>query len=85
MVRAPVGEERMVMGPVIEMPGGYLIMYPVGQSLDKDRRIQLDSNGREGGVTPTIRVPMTMENALRSAAGVDVELEYALELLKGKQ
>jgi carboxyl-terminal processing protease len=83
--RGTNGSFGMVMGPVIEMPGGYLIMYPVGQSLDKDKRIQLDSNGRKGGVIPTIRVPMTLENALRSAAGVDVELEYALELLKGKQ
>ncbi len=82
--RGTNGSFGMVMGPVIEMPGGHLIMYPVGQSLDKDRMVQLDSNGREGGVTPTMRVPITMENALRSASGTDIELEYALELLKSK-
>jgi carboxyl-terminal processing protease len=83
--RGTNGSFGMVMGPVIEMPGGYSIMYPVGQSLDRDRKIQLDSNEREGGVAPTIRVPLTMENVLRSASGIDVELEYALEVLKGKQ
>ncbi len=29
-------------------------------------------------------VSLTLENALRSASGVDVELEYAIELLKSK-
>ena len=80
--RGTHGSFGMVLGPLIEMPGGYRVMYPAGQSLDRERRIQLESDGREGGVTPTVKVPMTFENALRSASGVDVELEYALEKLK---
>lgn len=82
--RGTNGSFGMVMGPVIEMPGGHLIMYPIGQSLDQEKKVQLDSDGHAGGVMPTVRVPMTLENALRSASGVDVELEYAIDLLKSK-
>lgn len=82
--RGTNGSFGMVMGPMIGMPGGYSIMYPVGQSLDEDKKVQVDSRGRKGGVTPTDRVPMTLENALRSAAGRDVELEHAVKVLTEK-
>ena len=44
------------------MPGGLTIEYPHGQSLDENGVVQLDGDWRfEGGVTPDIRVPLTMD------------------------
>lgn len=83
--RGTNGSFGMVMGPVITMPGGYAIMFPVGQSLDGDKQIQVDSRNGKGGITPTDRVPMTLENAVQSAAGRDIELEYALKVLQEKK
>jgi carboxyl-terminal processing protease len=83
--RGTNGSFGMVMGPVIKMPGGYMVMYPIGRSLDEDGRIQLDSDGYEGGVTPTITIPMTFENALALGAGNDVELQYVQALLIDNQ
>lgn len=80
--RGTNGSFGMVMGPVITMPGGYGVMYPVGQSLDKDKQVQVDSRNGKGGIVPTDRLPMTFNNALRSGAGQDVELEYALKVLE---
>ena len=51
------------------MPGGILIGYPFGRSVDRDGRIQLDSRGGVGGVAPDVRVPRTLENVLAFAAG----------------
>lgn len=76
------GSFGMVYGALIEMPGGYSVTYPTGQSLDESKAVQLESRGGEGGVAPTVRVPLTAENAVRAANGEDVELEYALELLQ---
>jgi hypothetical protein len=36
-----------------------------------------------GGVAPDLRVPKTLENLLAFAAGTDVELQYAVEHLRG--
>jgi carboxyl-terminal processing protease len=83
--RGTNGSFGMVMGPVIKMPGGYMVMYPIGRSLDEDGRIQLDSDGYAGGVTPTITIPMTFENALALGAGNDVELQYVQALLIDNQ
>jgi carboxyl-terminal processing protease len=83
--RGTNGSFGMVAGPVIEMPGGFLVMYPIGRSLDEQGRIQVDSDGSEGGVVPTILIPMTYENALASGSGIDVELQYALNILNEKQ
>lgn len=68
-------------GAEVKMPGRITINYPFGQSLDKDKDIQLDSRNGIGGVSPSIRIPMTEENALRIANGEDVELEEALRIL----
>ena len=70
-------------GPEAAMPGGLTVGWPSGQSLDENRTIQIDSRNMVGGIAPTIRVPMTRENALRVAAGEDVELEQALRVLGG--
>lgn len=72
-------------GANIIMPGGITVDYPYGQSLDKDKNVQLDSQNRIGGVSPSIRVPMTAENALRIANGEDVELEEALRILTKRE
>lgn len=63
------------------MPGGIIVHWPSGQSLDENKRIQLDSRNGYGGVSPTIRIPMTKVNAIRLAKGEDIELEEALEIL----
>ncbi len=63
------------------MPGGLIVKWPSGQSLDKNKEIQLDSRNGIGGVSPSIRIPMTMENAIRVTNGEDVELEEAIRIL----
>lgn len=71
-------------GAKIKMPGGITVDYPYGQSLDKDKNIQIDSRNGIGGVSPSIRIPMTAENAIGIANGKDVELEEAVKILCAK-
>ncbi|NLJ48282.1 MAG: PDZ domain-containing protein [Candidatus Atribacteria bacterium] len=71
-----------LVGSGAQMPGGIEIRWPFGQSLDKNRQVQIDSRDGIGGVAPSIRIPMTLENALRIAQGEDVELEQAIEFIK---
>lgn len=68
-------------GDAAVMPGGIEIKWPYGRSLDKNKRIQVDSNGNSGGVTPTVLVPVNQENRLRAIRGEDVELEQAVRLI----
>jgi len=70
-------------GGEIPMPGGYTIGYPFGRSVDKNGVIQLDSRNGIGGVVPNPRVPKTLENVLAFAAGTDVEIQYAIQYLRG--
>ena len=63
------------------MPGNIAVHWPYGQSLDKNRQVQIDSRGGIGGVSPSIRIPMTKENALKISRGKDVELEWAMEVV----
>jgi carboxyl-terminal processing protease len=70
-------------GGVALMPGEFLVKWPIGQSLDHNMVIQLDSQNGIGGVLPNVRVPMTLDNALRAASGQDVVLEYGLLTLAG--
>jgi carboxyl-terminal processing protease len=65
----------------VDMPGNLTISWPYGRSLDENRNTQLDSKGGIGGVAPSIRVPMTEENAIKAANGEDVELDEALRIL----
>jgi len=71
-------------GGTIEMPGGYSIKYPYGRSVDENGVVQLDSRNGLGGVAPNPQVPKTLENVLAFAAGTDVELQYAIEYLRGQ-
>ncbi|MDQ5987409.1 MAG: hypothetical protein CSYNP_03149 [Syntrophus sp. SKADARSKE-3] len=71
-----------MVGGSIKMPGGYTISYPFGRSIDINGMVQLDSRNGRGGVSPTLRVPKTIENVLAYAAGTDVELQYAIGYLR---
>lgn len=73
-----------MVGGEIALPGGYAIGYPFGRSVDQYGVIQLDSRNGIGGVTPDFRVPKTLENVLAFAAGIDVELQYAIGVLQGQ-
>ncbi len=72
-----------MVGGQIAMPGGYTIGYPFGRSVDQHGVVQLDSRNGIGGVAPNPRVPKTLENVLAFAAGIDVELQYAVRYLRG--
>ena len=71
-----------MVGGLIRMPGGYLIGYPFGRSVDREGRIQLDSRNGVGGVHPDVRVPRALEYVLAFAAGTDGELLHALYCLR---
>ncbi len=66
----------------IPMPDGLVFHYPNGRSVDADGRIQLDSRGGVGGVSPGVRVPSQPRQLLAFAAGTDVELAAAVRWLK---
>lgn len=68
------------------MPPDFYVLFPAGASLDENYTIQLDSNASlEGGVSPTIRVPLNHETVARAMAGEDVQLAYALQWLESTQ
>lgn len=56
----------------------FLALIPVGQSLDENNVVQLDSRNGVGGVIPDIFVPRTADNVIRFAQGEDIELEAAI-------
>jgi len=68
-------------GDEVNMPGGIAVSFPFGQSLNADKVVQIDSKAMKGGITPSKRTPLTFENAMKVAAGQDVELEYAQSLV----
>ena len=68
-------------GAKIWLPGGHLIGYPYGQSLDEHGVVQLDSRNGVGGVAPSLRIPLTASNVLAYAAGDDVVLNAAADYL----
>lgn len=68
------------------MPLDMYILFPAGASVDENYTIQMDSNASlEGGVSPTVRVPLDRDTVARAMAGEDVQLTYATEWLKGQQ
>ncbi|MDR7866926.1 MAG: S41 family peptidase [Sporomusaceae bacterium] len=67
-----------------KMPGNLEIHWPFGQSLDKNRQVQIDSRDGTGGIAPSVRTPLTKKNALRIARGEDVELEHAVEIITSR-
>lgn len=52
-------------GSTTLLPGGWTLSWPAGRSLDREGRIQLDSDHTgAGGVQPTLRVPATVEHLI---------------------
>ncbi len=77
------GAEGMT-GGIIRMPDNFTINFPVGQSLNINKDIQIESRNGKGGVNPTLRVPLTLENVLKVGKGEDVELKYAESFILNK-
>ena len=77
------GAFGMVDYDPILLPAGLAITFPQARSLDENYVIQLDSDSTlSGGVSPDIRVPLTVENVIfQWQEGRDVQLEYAKSLL----
>ena len=69
-------------GDAALMPGGYEIHWPFGQSLAKDRVVQIDAHYGRGGVHPDVRVPMTADTAHRTATGQDLVLKAGVRELR---
>jgi carboxyl-terminal processing protease len=71
-------------GAEIAMPGGLVVEYPDGQSLDEQGRVQLDSDEHMiGGVEPDVRVPLTAESVQAQLhEHRDIVLEEGLRLLR---
>jgi len=68
------------------LPLGMYILFPDGTSLDENRIIQVDSNAAlTGGISPTVRVPLTEATLARAMAGEDVQLTYAMDWLDAHQ
>jgi carboxyl-terminal processing protease len=75
-----------VPGGDVRMPNGITLSYPVARSLDKDGQIQIEANAKgEGGITPTIKIPITVESLQRMAEGKDIVIEKAMEVLSKTQ
>jgi len=68
----------------IDLPEGFALQYPGGQSRDDNYKIQLDSNyALQGGVVPDTRVPLNWDTVYAMyVAGEDVVLQYAIEALQ---
>jgi len=76
-----------MVGDYALLPGGFVVQWPFGRSLNAGKSIQVDSRpmrgGWRGGVAPDVRVPATLRNVSRSLRGQDVVLEYGLRELEG--
>jgi carboxyl-terminal processing protease len=68
----------------INLPGGFELLYPAGQSQDANHIVQLDSDhDLQGGVVPDLRVPLTRDTVYAMyVEGEDVVLQYAIEGLE---
>lgn len=73
-----------VAGEEVAMPEGLTVKFPWGQTLDKNKVIQIDSRDGKGGVAPDIKVPMNLENAIKWAAGENVVLDAAVKYISGQ-
>lgn len=71
-----------MVGAAALMPGPIEIGWPYGQSLNKNKVVQLDSRNGKGGVMPDKTVPMNLRNAIRNANGTDVVLAHGLKVLR---
>ncbi len=71
-------------GATVKLPGGYTVNFPNGASLDKNGKIQIDSNHLlQGGVAPDVRIPITMESLKAIYVdGKDYMLDAAIAALE---
>jgi carboxyl-terminal processing protease len=67
-----------MVGDGVLMPGGQQIGWPFGQSLDRHKKVQIDSRNLVGGVAPDLRVPITLTTMGRTLRGHDVLLRIAV-------
>lgn len=72
-----------MVGDGVLMPGGQQVGWPFGQSLDRKKRVQIDSRDLVGGIAPDIRVPITARTMGKTLRGHDVLLGKALRQLRG--
>jgi carboxyl-terminal processing protease len=75
-----------ITGGEVELPGGFLVVYPTGRSLDESHVIQLDSNAElEGGVVPDLLIPLSEESFRRYyIEGSDLVLQRAIECIHSR-
>lgn len=67
----------------VELPGGYTLLFPKGQSLDEQFGIQIESDASgSGGVIPDIRVPLDDAAVDALNAEHDIVLERAEAALR---
>ncbi|MEI6622999.1 MAG: S41 family peptidase [Actinomycetes bacterium] len=71
-----------MVGDAAGMPVGLEISWPFGQSLNKNKIVQVDSRDGRGGVLPNVQVPMTLQNAVDVQKGRDVVLAYGLRAIR---
>lgn len=77
------GSFGMCCGTIL-LPGDFRLQYPVGQSLNAQRKVQLDSDHTlQGGVSPDIRVPLTRDTVQAMfLEGEDLVLNYAIAAIQ---
>ena len=70
-------------GGQVNMPNGYIVLYPNARCVDLDGNILLESDKNGvGGVVPDLRIPRTPETISASfVEGKDVELDFAVGVL----
>ncbi|MCD9021554.1 S41 family peptidase [Cohnella silvisoli] len=68
----------------IHMPDNYILKFPDGRSLNKDKVIQGDADyTRQGGAVPDIKIPLNEQMFTEKYIdGQDVEMSYAIAALK---
>ena len=68
------------------MPEGYIVQFPDGRSLNKNKGIQLDSGVHGmGGVSPDIRIPLTEKTFTERYINMkDIEVQTAVAALESK-
>jgi len=80
------GSFGVMSAPIeMKMPEGYVVRFPDGRSLDRDKAIQGDSDEHgQGGAAPDVAIPMNEQTFQQKfIEGQDVELNEALALFNG--
>ncbi len=78
------GSFGIMSSPIkIKMPGDYVIQFPDGRSLNRDKKVQGDADQTGvGGAIPDIKIPLNEDTFKASVMdGQDVELKYAIDAM----